>query len=225
MPAVSTGQFVVMGLAALLAFWAVGAYNRLVQLRGAAVAVWAPIDTQLRRRQALAFELAEVLAGEGVMGDAAGRASLESLAAATRQAQAAADHALVRPSRAGAVQSLGVAEQVLDGALRPLRARIESGGLWEAGGGSGTVEEEIAARLQSLLEALDETEAQLAFTRQRFNEAVDTFNEAVRELPTCLLASVFGFQPAAALPAPATNRGGGATGSEAAGSVAGGGGA
>lgn len=206
----STGQFVVLGLTALLAFWAVGAYNRLVQLRGAAVAVWAPIDTQLRRRQALAFELAEVLAGQGAMGDAAGRASLESLAAATRQAQAAADHALVRPSRAGAVQSLGVAEQVLDGALRPLRARIESGGAWAEG-------DEVGARLQSLLEALDETEAQLGFTRQRFNEAVEAFNEAVRELPTCLLAGIFGFQPAAALPAPAANRGAEAAGSLAAG--------
>ena len=206
----STGQLLLLGLTALLAFWAVGAYNRLVQLRGAAVAVWAPIDTQLRRRQALAFELAEVLAGQAAMDDATARASLEALAAATRQVQAAADHALVRPSRAGAVQSLGVAEQVLEGALRPLRARIESGGACPEG-------DEAAARLQSLLEALDETEAHLAFSRRRFNEAVEAFNEAVRELPTCLLAGVFGFQPAAALPAPAANRGADAVGSPAAG--------
>jgi LemA protein len=196
---VSHGQNILFAVAALLVFWGVGAYNRLVRLRGAAVAVWAPIDAQLRRRQALAFELAGLLAPQPAMDDAVGRATLQALAAATRQAQAAADHALVRPSRAEAIQSLGLAEQVLEAALRPLRALIESREAQLEG-------DETGPRAQALLQALREAETQLAFARGLFNEAVEAFNAAVHELPTRLLARRFGFQPAATLPSAAPER-------------------
>ncbi len=195
----SPGQSALFALAALLVFWGVGAYNRLVRLRGAVVAVWAPMDAQLRRRQALAFELAGLLAAQTVMDDAIGRATLQALAAATRQAQAAADHALVRPSRAEAIQSLGLAEQVLDSALRPLRALIDSRQAHFEG-------DETAPRVQALLQALNEADTQLAFARGLFNDAVAVFNVAVHELPTRLLARLFGFLPAAALPVAAPER-------------------
>ena len=60
----STSTTVLLVLVALLGFWAVGAYNRLTRLRGAAISAWGPLDAQLRRRQALAFELTELLASE-----------------------------------------------------------------------------------------------------------------------------------------------------------------
>ena len=47
----TTGQIVLIATAALLLFWGVGAYNRLVSLRAAMAAAWSPIDAQLRRRQ------------------------------------------------------------------------------------------------------------------------------------------------------------------------------
>ena len=195
----SHGQNALFALAALLVFWGVGAYNRLVRLRGAAVAVWAPMDAQLRRRQALAFELAGLLAAQTVMDNATGRATLQALAAATRQAQAAADHALVRPSRAEAIQSLGLAEQVFESALRPLRALIEARQAHFEG-------DETGPRVQSLLQALSEADTQLAFARGVFNDAVEAFNGAIHEQPTCLLARLFSFQPAAVLPGAAPER-------------------
>ncbi len=186
--------------AAMVAFWVVGAYNRLVRLRGAAIAGWAPIDAQLRRRQALAFELAELLAGQDEMGDAVGRATLQSVIAATRQAQAAADHAQVRPSSAGAIQSLGLAEQVLEGALRPLRVVIAARpALYEPPA--------LGERLHALLEGLQDADAQLAFVRRLFNEAVLAYNAAVRELPTRLVAGLFGLRPAAPLQSASPERG------------------
>src|SRR5690349_11600412 len=104
----STGRIVLGALVALLVFWAIGAYNRLVRLRNAVVAAWTPVDSALRRRQALAIELAELLqAAEPDVIDAEGRAALHAVLAATRQAQAAAEHVQVRPVHGGAVHSLG----------------------------------------------------------------------------------------------------------------------
>lgn len=196
----STTSLVLLALAALLGFWAVGAYNRLMRLRGAAISAWGPLDTQLRRRQALVVELVERLATQAAMDDEVGHATLATLTAATRQAQAAADHAQVRPTRAGAIQSLGLAEGVLEGALRPLRVLIEARPqlLDEA---------ETGPHLRGLLESLQDCDAQLAFARRVFNDAVRAFNAAVHELPTCLLAGVYGFKPAATLQSASPDRG------------------
>lgn len=194
---------VLIGLAALLLFWGVGAYNRLVRLRSAVAAGWGPIDAQLRRRQALAFELCELLAdepGRAVMGDSVGAAMLQTVVAATRQAQAAADHAQGRPISAGAIQSLGLAEQVLEGALRPLRVVIEARA-------DRFEDPSHGERVRALLAGLNETDAQIAFTRRVFREAVTAFNAALHEVPTRLIASLFGFRPAAALQAASPDRG------------------
>lgn len=185
---------------ALLGFWAVGAYNRLVRLRGAALASWGPLEAQLRRRQALTMELIEHLSGESSLNDDVGQATLTTLSAATRQAQAATAHAQARPTRAGAIQSLGLAESVLDGALRPLRVLIEARPLLLDSPDRGPA-------LQGLLEVMQDCEAQLGFARRLFNDAVRAYNEAVHELPTCLLATVYGFKPAATLQAATPERG------------------
>jgi LemA protein len=49
------------------------------------------------------------------------------------------------------------------------------------------------------LATLRETEARLIFARQLFNEAVQTYNEAVRLFPTRLLARLYGFGTAGRL--------------------------
>jgi LemA protein len=195
----TTGRVLLAGIAALLLFWGIGAYNRLVRLRSAAVAGWAPVDAELRRRQALAFELAETLAELEPMGDGLARAALQSVVAATRQAQAAVDHAQVRPCSAGAIQSLGLAEGVLEGALRPLRVLVESR--------AARLDESAQQRLQALHAALQESDAQLGFARRVFNEAIAAFNAAVHEWPTRLIASLFGFVPAARLQQASPERG------------------
>jgi len=197
----STGRLVLGALVALLVFWAIGAYNRLVRLRNAVIAAWAPVDSALRRRQALAIELAELLqAAERDVIDADGRAALQAVLAATRQAQAAAEHVQVRPVHAGAVHSLGLAEQVLDGALRPLRSLLDAR--------PSLLEEPTRGeRVPALLSALHEADAQLAFVRRLFNEAVAAFNDAVGEWPTRLIAGAFGFRRAAPWQPPAPERG------------------
>ncbi|MCV4600767.1 LemA family protein, partial [Escherichia coli] len=55
----TTGQWVSWIVLAILVFWAVGAYNRLVRLRNEIANAYAQIDVQLKRRYDLIPNLVE----------------------------------------------------------------------------------------------------------------------------------------------------------------------
>lgn len=189
-------RVVLMLVVALLVFWALGAYNRLVRLRSAMVAAWAPLDAQLKRRHGLARELGEMLGTALPVGaPAAERAVIEAVVAASRQADAACAHIHGRPVEPGGVQSLGVAERTLDHALRALRRVFDA----QAG---LLAEPSLGERAESLVQALQQTEAQIAFGRQQHEQAVLALNAAVTEWPTRIIAALFGVRRTAALPAP-----------------------
>lgn len=181
-------------VAALLAFWAVGAYNRLVRLRSAVVGAWAPLEVQLKRRHGLARELGELLAG-ALPADAppAERAVIEAVVAASRQADAACSLIHGRPVAPGGVQSLGVAERTLDHALRSLRR------VFDARAGLLT-EPSVGERTESLMQTLQQTESQIAFARQQHEQAVQALNAAVTEWPTRIIAALFSVRTTAGLP-------------------------
>src|SRR6478672_9626940 len=105
----TTTQGTVVAIVAVLVFWIVGAYNRLVRLRNDLVARFGAVDERYRQRQALLERQLELLSG--ALAAAAPR--LEALRAACRQADAAREHARTRPGAAGAVTSLRVAEDIL----------------------------------------------------------------------------------------------------------------
>ncbi|HEU4458710.1 MAG TPA: LemA family protein [Methylibium sp.] len=189
----STTSLWLVALGALLGFWCLGAHNRLVRLRHAIGQAWLGVDAQLQRRHALAHELAERLAlpeAQPALGDELARSAVELLAAAVRQAEAAAALARPRAASAGAIQSLVLAEQVLDNALRPLAVLIAARArrLQRAG---------LYAALHELHRREPEIETQAAFARRVFNDAVAAFNAAIDELPTRLLAGPMRFAPAA----------------------------
>jgi len=198
MPATSmfSTQVVVILVVALLVFWAVGAYNRLVRLRSAMVAAWVPLDAQLKRRHGLARELGEMLASAlPGTSPAAERAVIEAVVAASRQADAACAHIHGRPVEPGGVQSLAVAERTLDHALRSLRRVFDA----QAGLLAGPA---LGERAESLVQALQQTEAQIAFGRQQHTQAVQALNGAVAEWPTRIIAALFSVRRTVALPAP-----------------------
>lgn len=167
--------WILVGIAAVLAFWMVGAHNRLVALRNTIVALIGPVDEQFRARQALLREQAEAVAARSPESAPV----LEALQAALSQADAACANARSHPGAAGATASLRLADEILDAARARLPAALlRSGPLAE-----------IQARL-------DATQASLDFTRRRFNEAVGEYNAAVRQFPTQIVAALFGFRPA-----------------------------
>lgn len=174
----STFQIVCWVIGAALLFWVVGAYNRLVGLRGSIVRQFAPVDAQFRLRHALLHEQLETLAplldGNGP--------TLDVLNAACQQAEAACSHAKLRPGSTGAIASLRLAEEILNEARARLTAQLPV----------GVDPQELGKRLTA-------TDTTLAFARRQFNDAVLEYNHAVNQFPTALIVGFFGFKAAGIL--------------------------
>lgn len=173
----TTTQGTWTAIAAILVFWIVGAYNRLVRMRNDLVARFGAVDERYRQRQALLERQLELLS----TALAAAAPRLDSLRAACRQADAAREHARARPSAASAVTSLRVAEDILAEA----RAHLPVPAL------PGTDLPELNTQLAT-------SDNALAFARAEFNNAVAAYNESVRQFPTVLVAQLFSFRAAAA---------------------------
>jgi len=168
--------------AAVLLFWGVGAYNRLVRLRGDLVQRFAPVDAQFKQRHTLLLQQLDALAPVLASASAQAAPRLDSLRAACQQAESACAHARLRPGAAGAITSLRLAEEILADA----RARLPVPTT------AGTTLPELRAQLATV-------DTTLAFSRRQFNESVEVYNHAIRQFPTGLLAAVFGFRTGSTL--------------------------
>jgi LemA protein len=187
----STTQFVGTLVAALIALWALAAYNRLVRRRNEIGNAFAQIDVQLKRRYDLIPNLVET-ARKYVQHE---RDTLEAVTAARNTARAAADAARSQPTDAGRIGALAGAEAVLGGALGRLMAVVES-----------YPELKADATLRELSEELTHTENRVAFARQAFNDTVLDYNNTAQQAPANLVASVFGFRNATPLQASEVER-------------------
>jgi LemA protein len=182
----SSTQLVTFVVLVILAFWMLGAYNRLVRHRNEIGNAFAQIDVQLKRRHDLIPNLVEV-AKKYVQHE---RDTLEAVIAARNGAKSAGDAAAAKPADAQRIGALAAAEGSLAGALRQLAVVVEAYPALKAD-----------ATLNQLSEELGHTENRIAFARQAFNDAVLDYNNAAQQVPTNLVAGVFGFREAAALQA------------------------
>jgi LemA protein len=178
--------WIVLGIVAAIVFWAILAYNGLVQRRNRIANAFAQIDVQLKRRYDLIPNLVEVakryLAHEA--------ATLEAVTAARGAAVGAATALRVRPADAGAVRQFAAAEEVLGGTMGRLLAVAED-----------YPELKADATMQSLGEELASTENRIGFARQAYNDEVLAYNDAATQFPGLVAARAFGFAPAAMLQA------------------------
>ena len=181
-----TTHLLAWATAAVLLFWTVGAYNRLVRLRGAIMAAFALVEQQFRLRQDLLRELAQALspvaATAGVAEPPGPAPTTQALGAAITQADSAFSHARARPGAVGAITSLRLAEDI----VAESRGRLPAAALAEP----------ALADLHTRLGQVDST---LAFARRQFNDAVTLYNGAIRQFPTWLIAGVFSFRAAGTL--------------------------
>lgn len=180
------GWLIFLGLIALLIFWAIGAYNRLVGLRNQFKNAFAQIDVQLKRRYDLIPNLVET--AKAYMKHE--RETLEAVIKARNSAVTANQAAAADPGNAGAMQGLVAAEGALRGALGKLFALAEAYPDLKAN-----------QNMMQLTEELTGTENKIAFARQAFNDAVMSFNTAVEQFPSNVIASAFSFKPAELLAA------------------------
>lgn len=185
----STQSLVLMVVFALLLFWAVGAYNRLVRLKNTIANAFGQIDVQLKRRYDLIPNLVEA-AKKYLLHE---RETLEAVIAARNQARSASDAARSHPTRAPEVLALAAAEEALSGSLGRLFALAEA-----------YPELKADDSIRELSEELTSTENKVAFARQAYNDAVLDYNNAQAQFPALLIARLFGFAASAMLRATET---------------------
>jgi LemA protein len=177
-----------MAVLALLLFWAVGAYSRLQGLRTAILSAFAHLDTHVRRRHDIAQRTVASLRPQLP----SAHDTLERLLAASSQVVAATDLVKGHVHQSGPIQSCSMAEDVFQNSHARLHAVLD--------------EQDPAVsspELSSLLEELQLADNQARFSRNLYNQAAQTYNEAATLWPTRLVARLCGFGRAATLhPAP-----------------------
>ena len=175
---------VLIAVLALLVFWAVGAYNRLVRLKNTIANAFGQIDVQLKRRYDLIPNLVEA-ARKYLQHE---RETLEAVTLARNQAKSASDAVRSKPADATAVTALATAELALEGSLGRFFALAEA-----------YPDLKADETIRELSEELTSTENKVAFSRQAYNDAVLDYNNAQGQFPAMLIASAFSFAPSAML--------------------------
>lgn len=163
-------------IAAVLLFWAVGAYKRLVRLRSQAIAAFVPLDAQFAHYAAL------VHGSFASIHDGGGPAAQAGLVGAALQLESSMKVARAQPLDVPVMRALETAHEALCASWA--RVRNEPPDL----AGAPLPE---ALQLQWEHIARDAGNA-----RAEFNRRVRDYNAAIRQFPAGLLAGLFGFSPA-----------------------------
>jgi LemA protein len=149
----------------------VALYNRLVRLRNRAENAWAQVDVQLRRRYDLIPNLVEAVKGYA----AHERGTFDEVTKARTAAQ-----------QAKGVEEQAQAENLLTQAIGRLFAVAEA-----------YPELRATENFQQLQAQLADTEQKIAISRQVYNDAVLTYDNALETVPTNIVAGIFNFEPRA----------------------------
>ncbi len=168
---------VVAAVAAVLFFWGVGIYNRLVTLKNRYENMFSQIEVQLQRRYDLIPNLVETV--KGYMSHE--RETLEAVITARNQAVGALKAAAAAPGDASAMAGLAAAEQGMGGVLGKLFAVAEAYPDLKAN-----------QNMMQLTEELTTTENKVSFARQGYNDSVTEYNTYKQTFPPVFFAGMFG---------------------------------
>ena len=178
------GLWIFLGVVAVVVVWMVSVYNGLVTKETEVDAAWANVETVYQRRSDLIPNLVEVVKGYASH-------EVETLESVTA-ARSAATSITIDPSTATPEQmeQWMAAQDEVSSALGRLIAISESYPDLKAN-----------ENFRDLQVQLEGTENRISVSRKEFNNAVQTYNVAVRRFPMNLLASLFGFDRKAAFSA------------------------
>lgn len=171
---------------AVLVFWGVGAYNRLVRLRSDANSAFAALEAHLSALVALVLACLPPEDEHATSQFEGGSAFWGGLQGAAAQLAASLAAAKARPLDPERIAALGAAQEVLDMA-------------WER------AERDDAHDLAGPRLPANVTGERAQLVRQvqvavgHFNQAVARYNAAIEQFPATLLAWLFGFKPARGL--------------------------
>ncbi|HEX2021295.1 MAG TPA: LemA family protein [Candidatus Thermoplasmatota archaeon] len=165
---------------ALLVLWVIVAYNRVIRLENAIDNSWAQIDVQLKRRADLIPNLVNTVKGYAA-------------------------------HEKGVLEGVTQARAALMGARTPTEANEADNLLTQALGKLFAVAEaypDLKAN-QNFLQLQDElthTENKVGYARQRYNDVVLDFNNAVETFPGSLIAGMMGRRERPMLAVPEADR-------------------
>ena len=161
--------WIILGVAAVIAAYAVFLYNRLVSTRQMTEEAWSGIDVQLKRRSDLIPNLVDTV--KGYAGHE--RSVLENVTELRNAARAVP---------AGDVEGRAKAEGALSLALGRLLAVAES-----------YPDLKASTNFLELQRELSELESEIQMARRYYNGATRNLNTMVESFPSNIVANQFGF--------------------------------
>jgi LemA protein len=177
-----TRNFIIAGVVLLIVFSGLysffkGNYNTFVTLDEAVKSSWAQVENQLQRRYDLIPNLVETVKG---------------YAKQEKDVLIEVTNARAKVGGAGSVPEKISANNELSSALSRLLVVVERYPDLKSNQNFLHLQDELAG-----------TENRIAVERKRYNDAVKTYNVAIRSFPANLLAGMFNFQAATFFEAPA----------------------
>jgi LemA protein len=160
--------YVILGVIALVAVWAIAIYNRFVTLTNHVKEAWSDIDVQLKRRYDLIPNLVET-----VKGYAAHEAGTLQKVTEMR----------TRAMNASSPKDKADAENMLTGALKSLFAVAENYPNLKAN-----------ENFVELQRELSDTENKIQAARRFYNSTVQDLNTKLQSFPSNLIGNSFGFK-------------------------------
>ncbi len=167
----------VVALVAIIALWAMSAYNKLVVADESVTTEWANVESQYQRRADLIPNLVSTVKGYAAHEQETLEAVVSARAKATQMTIDAKD---LTPEK---LQEYQAAQGEVGAALGRLLMITENYPDLKAN-----------QNFMALQEQLEGTENRIQVARQKFNLTAKTYNTSIRRFPTNILAGMFGFE-------------------------------